>query len=1849
MAGGTRSHSPPLPPNATYNHPTISLNILPSAKLFTAGSKVTGMLEIICKERNSVALGQLAIEFFGIEELKLLDHSAQSSIHGPHKCIFQGPALPPSNAVATSEAPIGGHYYTALRGRTKFPFSFPLPSKLPSSTNFNDKARVSYALKATCQVLSIESRQNVLVTKSKNIQIVEKLLDWNDTKYHEPVEMRGELRDATGTGAGVWAEVKIDKMLHFNQNSSKADDGLIRAQLTVKNNSRRTLSGGVNVKICRKLVLPQDPTSLTDASRIEVVRNCPFRGVDYEFPSAAGQAKMVKLVCQLPSAKQDDIDHVDHNSSCLSVRGIKLFSVDMFLRVELELGALSNDLIVDLPIYVTHAFSLPKELLLRSTPQTIEHVPSSNHNSITHLSRPESSTGRASRNTSRSSSPHPPSLQPGNISRSTSPRLALSAGGDWGGMNRSAPPSPSGSAHFSPLPTPQPSPRFPSPMPFFPSSAVPNHQPSIASAAPAVNYLPQPTPWSSANHSAFNSLSSSHGFSSYPQQSVTPAPTLDPRSQVGPISSPYPPPQPIFSPPTTPWRRQTLPTSTYFDHPPSMPHPDHSFQPIHGMPPPALEDHHVQANYPQEPASHSAYEGYDVGSPMPSNWRTRHQSPPAAPAPPSAHYRNSDTHYNVESVPDHTSSLMRTSSNSRRTSEPINNSSGNSFAHQQPNSAGIIVRKRALPMPPQVSQALETASHGLTISENSYGNMSDQQAQVANEHPNVVQHSRLATIGEIGESRPGTLSAKLLSQNELDLLARSGDSSDEEDVASQHPRRRQPVRVVSHPRGMRPRRSDGSDSVQALEDIVALEEERRSADGARLRDPSPDQTPTLNNQELVFQDSSDSDQHHDDKSTALHVSSGHATRDRSSSSPHLHNSTRATHPTGLANLVQFLNRATSTEPPRASSAQEATLNPANLSVDHDYDHDSVSVQSTEDKMARDTTPSYTGSALRMKSSRISYGETLIDAVPSPTSATKTTMETKSSTPTRQDTTEWKPPPAFVNPTSLLPRTSISEQMNFCDDQPTDEPPVGRESIAPDALFPQFEPGQLTTLTAQIAPHPSGISAKAVTPTAIPENCSSPSTQPVEQPPTEPLIIPTHSPTVKRKGFKAQRKSSQPKKFTSDSDSYSSPSRTATKPVSTSPNPSIAQEALVQPPQTTIVERLRSQHVPMAAHEPPTSQSRQGPKDERPARQESIEATTQRAPRRSDAVNIGLGLDAKQMDLMLEGSQRHMSDDRPLQPRPTLPKPPAQSTLVTKSSQPTPLPAPSLRNQECVIPPLSHRLSAIPKSTIPLSLGGSSLYQSSPNSTPHRPLPISPSCAHEAKMTTLNPMTDVESIGSVSAKVAYDANMGTRAFFSSQKSQASPAVKAPEKRLSQLNSPSQLTPDSLGTPCSPTSPTNLARKSRIKRQMSSTYTNNDSVCLPKVGSRIGGGDGMLSISRVPGGWNEDESDEIEAQLIAALRETNLAVQKATSRTLATPEFIKSPSKHRNSIRSSMYSTSHAGGPSADRGSRIALDRSRTSMSIAERTNDDLGTMSSVDQSREPDSHGTFEWPSASRRDDSVKSFDEDTPIPLTSGEYKSMRGGRGGRVSSVVGQWAKLTSTESVGLQSPRKYSEVIENKVEETAPMNISTRGLSIRPKNVTHSSQYSITGLLSRNSSLTSQLSCSRTHEPRAFAIQDTNRRFQISPEMPEAASKKLPMEDSKLPTAPAYKPSSAFPARRVLPVVPPPVTEENKTRVAPKLGYRNLANRLSGGMNPPSSQSASKSASSSTSSISSLGSLNNNLPSSLSSADESLPLKKSHRQSRLTPLLPLADRRKLNAIHTLPSPSTPGAISDLVKRWES
>ncbi|WAR61023.1 hypothetical protein PtB15_13B274 [Puccinia triticina] len=1536
----TRSHSPPLPPNAAYTHPTITLNILPSATLFTAGTKLTGVLELTCKKPNTVALGQLAVEFVGTEELKLLDHSAQSSIHGPHKCIFQGPALPPSNAVAASEAPIAGHYYTALRGRTKFPFSFPLPSKLPSSTNFGDKARASYALKATCQVLAIDSRQNVLVTKAKTIQIVERLLDWNDNRYHEPVEMRGELRDPSGSGAGVWAELKIPKILHF---SLLPDNGLIHAQLTVKNNSRRTLSGGVNAKICRKLVLPHHPApSAPDPSRIHVVRTSTFRGPEFEFPS--GQPKTVSLLCQLPSpAAQDDIP------SAISVRALKLFSVDMFLRVELELGALSNDLVIDLPIYVTHPSSLPKELLLRTQPpKTIEHVRSTNAMSL--LTKPDGSSGRPS---------------------------------------------------------------------------------------PATAYQDQQ-------------------FSPYP---ATPGPSHDPRSH-----APYPPPQPLFSPPTTPWHRP--PASSPFDPasayaPATQPgdyHP-HSTD----MPP-------IPPAHPQEPFSPAAYHAYDPGSPMPSHWRTRHQSLPAAPGPPSHHYRPPDTHHDAESVFE--GALSRKPSSSRRTSEPIS-----PFSGVQPVSGGLVVRKRALPVPPQQQPPAAGPAHPESLSSHHAPGL----GSPAPPDP-APGHARLATIGESGESRPGTVRRK----THAVLAGRSADSSSsgEDDGSSGALGARRPARVVSHPHAVRPRRSDGSDSVQALEDFVALEDDqRRCAERARAASsPSPppsekpDRTPTLasHHQPGFLPSHPAQTQEHRPPPQPPAEAPLPAERLRSADS-------RALSSGGLANLVQLLNRAASVEPPpRASSVHDPAPSHADgaRSAAQDPEEDG--------RLGRPpgaSSSAATGaSALRIKSCRISFAhEALIDAVPSP------------------------PPSSTSSPTK--PLASVPAPAPAC--TPENPPVVAaavarRASVAPAALFAHFDPAR---------PSPSSPPSGAAPASAGPSSLMSP-----DKPHRKPsVVIPSVSPVVKKK---APRKSPQTR-----------------KPSGPAALPAAAADDDCQP---SIVDRLR---------------------------------------RPNPIPNPGLS----------PASHRQSPDPPPSQPPP--PQPPL--------SQP-PLPQPPLPQ---------HRLSAIPKSAVPLAIPGLSRGLPSSGSGPHRPLPISPGSVHLARLAQAQPPHPMP-----------PQSMPPQAMPpQSMPPQSQPAVqvgvKEPAKPASHLDSP--------------TSPTYLSRKSRIKRQMSSTpNTIDESTILSKRrDSRIGGvssseeGGRMFSINRVPGGWNEEESNEIEAQLIEALRQTNLAVHKATHRRLSTPQFVKSPAKSWSSIRSSLYSTS-----SQIAGVPAPYDRLRASVSIGGRTSEE-SVGSSVDRAREPPaSRASLDWPSTSQTEESAKWFDEDAPIRLTSEEYKSMRGGRGGRVSSVVGQWAKLTAAGDDGQDSPRKKNpETAEQEEQQDIPASVSTRGLSIRPKNISHPSQYSIAGFLSRNASLTSQFS---------------------SPRVP-AEEPRTDGEPAKLPSAPAFQTPAFAAPRRVLPAVPLSTTatttmrgDENKGAGAAKQGYRNLANRLSGTAmisRPHQQPPAAPSASSSTSSVSSLADSASLRPHSL----DPPRLKPSHRPpaaaSRPPPLL-----RSLNSASNRP-------FSDLVKRWEA
>lgn len=108
-------------------------------------------------------------------ELTSRDHSAnQPFLHVER--AFQGPGLPPSNAVRPypdpGEAILPLHYYYTRRGTTTFLFRLPLPRSSPSSINFGSGlAQVKYEVRATVGVIWKGTRQ--LVTDKRVVDVVE--------------------------------------------------------------------------------------------------------------------------------------------------------------------------------------------------------------------------------------------------------------------------------------------------------------------------------------------------------------------------------------------------------------------------------------------------------------------------------------------------------------------------------------------------------------------------------------------------------------------------------------------------------------------------------------------------------------------------------------------------------------------------------------------------------------------------------------------------------------------------------------------------------------------------------------------------------------------------------------------------------------------------------------------------------------------------------------------------------------------------------------------------------------------------------------------------------------------------------------------------------------------------------------------------------------------------------------------------------------------------------------------------------------------------------------------------------------------------------------------------------------------------------------------------------------------------------------------------------------------------------------------------------------------------------------------------------------------------------------------
>lgn len=293
-------------------------------------------------------------------ELQSLDHTAANVFHRAHT-PFQAPHLPPSSAV-DAEHRAGPSLYAARRGRTRFRFKMALPQDLPSSASFTDAARLSYHLKAMCQVA--EGPTRVLVTKVAEFQVREQWEDWHEERYFEGLRKEASEQHAGGTlvlEASVprvlWCEgEEVQLRLYLRNTMSKAVRRL-RGLLFVPKAKERLTSmclrqvDTVHIALAEKLRVPSTRSESSDL---------------IPAPQLIADISDQPIALQLAPREERQLE-IRVPLSGHTVRGRTLFDIELVLRasVKLSAGLLGNskDLRVELPIAVAAPGSLPPEAL----------------------------------------------------------------------------------------------------------------------------------------------------------------------------------------------------------------------------------------------------------------------------------------------------------------------------------------------------------------------------------------------------------------------------------------------------------------------------------------------------------------------------------------------------------------------------------------------------------------------------------------------------------------------------------------------------------------------------------------------------------------------------------------------------------------------------------------------------------------------------------------------------------------------------------------------------------------------------------------------------------------------------------------------------------------------------------------------------------------------------------------------------------------------------------------------------------------------------------------------------------------------------------------------------------------------------------------------------------------------------------------------------------------------------------------------------------------------------------------------------------------------------------------------
>ena len=149
-------------------------------------------------------------------ELTSRDHSATSTFLHIRR-LFQGPGLPPSNAVlpqpVAGEPPLLAHHHRARRGLTTFLFRLPLPPSSPPSIDFgNGLARIRYEVRASVGV--VWKDQNRLVTDKCPVDVLQRCPGGVDATADEGDRIDFDTWNVpegliVGEGGKIWVQARV--------------------------------------------------------------------------------------------------------------------------------------------------------------------------------------------------------------------------------------------------------------------------------------------------------------------------------------------------------------------------------------------------------------------------------------------------------------------------------------------------------------------------------------------------------------------------------------------------------------------------------------------------------------------------------------------------------------------------------------------------------------------------------------------------------------------------------------------------------------------------------------------------------------------------------------------------------------------------------------------------------------------------------------------------------------------------------------------------------------------------------------------------------------------------------------------------------------------------------------------------------------------------------------------------------------------------------------------------------------------------------------------------------------------------------------------------------------------------------------------------------------------------------------------------------------------------------------------------------------------------------------------------------------------------------------------------------